>query len=255
MGEQRTGEAREERGDDERQCPVLASIDSHRLGERVLPVDGVEGEADPRLLQPVEDDEGNGDDDEAQVVVVDWLEEHHLEAADLDVGNRGYELEAFRPAERLAEPLPAQPDDLAGRERPDEKVERLHPQQRKAQDVGGEGGNAGAQQHRRRDRNAQPLREQRARVGADPHDHHMSERPLTGQGQQPVAHHHQDVDDEKDRNLFLREAEQVRQDHEDRVDPGQYRPESPAVGRTLHARRLLLLRPARAPRATPSAAR
>ena len=202
----------------------------------------------------MEDDQREGDHGQAQVVVVDGVEERNLQAADLDVGNRGNELDALRPTEGLAEPFPAQPDDLAGREGPDEKVERLHPEQGKAQDPGDQGGGNGAQQHRRRNRDAQTLRQQRTRIGADPHEHRVCKRPLTGEGQQPVAHHHQDVDDQEDRDLFLGEAEQV--GHRDegprrspRASPGT---SSRDVRAAREARRL---RPVPGPRTDPSAAR
>ena len=149
-------------------------------------------------------------------------------------GKEGDQLDALRAAEGFPEPLPAKPDDLPRRERPDEEVERLHPEEGEAEDVGGEGGDDGSERHCEGYGNPQPLREQRACIGADSGDYHVGQRPFAGEGEEPVAHHHQDVDDQEDRELLLGEAEQVGEDDEARKDQGENRPVSPAAARPNH---------------------
>ena len=191
----------------------------------------MECEPDAGVFEAVKEYQRDGDDDETEVVVVDRIEERDVDESDVDVRKRGDQLDALRAAEGFPEPLPAEPDDLPRRERPDEEVERLHPEEGEAEGVGGEGGDGGSERHCEGYGNPQPLREQRARIGADSGDYHVGERPFAGEGEEPVAHHHQDVDDQEDRDLLLGEAEQVGKDDEAREDQGENRPVSPAATR------------------------
>ena len=85
---------------------------------------------------PVEDQQRQADDDDAEIVVVDRLEEIDAQTTELDIRKAGDAFDAFRAAEGIGEAFPDQPDDLAGGEGADQKVETLHAEQREAQDEG-----------------------------------------------------------------------------------------------------------------------
>ncbi len=221
MRQQRPGEPGEEGGDDEGERAVLPSADPDRLGQLVLPMDRVEGEPDRRALEPIHDPDRHRHHHEAEVVVVVGLEEIDAQRSDLDVGEVGDQLQPLGAAEGVAEALPEQADDLTRREGPDQEVKALHAKERKAQDEGDEGRGASAQQHRDRHRHAQTLGEQRAGIGAHTHDHDMTQRPLAGQGQETIADHEQHVDHQEDGDLLLREAQDLRQGEEHRIEQDQ----------------------------------
>ena len=66
----------------------------------------MEREPDARALDTVEDQEREADDEDAEIVVVDRLEEIDREGAELDVREAGDALDALGPAEGIGEALP-----------------------------------------------------------------------------------------------------------------------------------------------------
>ena len=214
MGQQGPRESGKTRGGDEGQRPVGADIDPRGLGQLVLPVHRVEGQPDRGALDPPHDPQRDANDHQREVIVADRLEEIEAVEADVEIRHRVDPLDPLGPAEGVAEAFPQQPDDLARGKRADQEVEPLHPEQREAEEQRDQCGGHGPQQHRERHEDTEFLGVERRGVGADPHHHHMAQRPLPGERQQPVGGHQQHVDGQEDQDLLLREAEPVRQrDH------------------------------------------
>ena len=196
-------------------------------------MNGVEGEPDARALDAVKDEERNRHDDEAEIVVVHRIVE--IDRQGLDIGKGRNELDALRPAEQPSQlaPFPDQPDDLARGERADQKIEALHPEQRKAQQKGDQPREGCARQHGQWHGDSEFLGHQRRAVGADAHDHDMGKRPFAGERQQPVARDQEHVDDEKNQELLLRQGHDTRQHDQPRQQKESEHPGQSVASRAL----------------------
>ena len=219
MRHQRAADPCEPARDGEGKGAVGAQVHARGLGQLVLPVDGVEGQADGAFLDPPEDPEAEDHDSAGEVVIADRFEEIEIVDADREVGHRVDPLDALGPAEGFAEAFPEQADDFARREAADEEVEALHAEEREAEQDGDERRRDAAQQHRDGHEDAEFLGVERAGIGADAHDHHVPERPFAGQREQAIGADQKHVDGQEDEDFLLREAEPVgEQDEGDKGD-------------------------------------
>jgi hypothetical protein len=195
-------------------------------------MDGVEGQADPRAFDAIENEKGDCHHDEAKIVVIYRLVEIDRE----DVGHWRNALDALRATEQEGEiaPLPHEPDHLARGERADEEVKALHPEQRKTQQEGEKACHGRPEEHGNRDGKLKLLGGQRRCVGADAHDDRVRQGPFAGQRQQAIAADQQHVDDQEDQDLLLREREQMRErDQNDREQTEAQYPSNRRIGLRL----------------------